>query len=216
MKKIYLLALIMSIITGLTVFYFVRSITEETPEEVPTVSVVVAKQNISGNTVLTQDMLEVRQIPAEALVSGWAQNPGDVVGKMTPYPLLAGENIFISKLVELGEGSDHGLSLQLSEGYRAITVDVNNEGGVGGYIKEGDYVDLIAILDPATKAVKPEIVLKKVKVIKVGNSRESNEEGGVKTYTSITLSVTPEQAKAVAYYDNASVLIAVLRPLLEE
>lgn len=216
MKKIYLFALIMSIITGFTVFHFVRTLSEKPQDEELLATVVVAKQNINENTVLTADMVEERQIPQDAFVSGWAKSLTDVVGKMTPYPLVTGESVFISKLIEVGEESGEGLSLNLPGGQRAITVDVSNEAGVGGYIRDGDYVDLIALTKAGDPVIEPHVILEKIKVLKVGSARESNVEGKVVTYTSLTLSVTVDQALIISKYDNASSIIAVLRPLLEE
>lgn len=215
MKKIYLFALIMSIITGFTVFYFVNTISEKPQDEELTTTVIVAKQNIGGNTVLTADMVEERQIPQEAYVAGWAKSSTEVVGKMTPYPLVAGENIFSSKLIMLGKEGSGGLSLQLPPGQRAITIDVSNKAGVGGYIRDGDYVDLIALTKVGEVIFEPHVILQKVKVIKVGNSREGTVDGNAVSYTSMTFSVTVEQALIISKYDNGSSIIAILRPLLE-
>lgn len=216
MKKIYLFALIMSIITGFTVYHFARTLAEKPQDEELLTTVIVAKQSIGENTVLTQDMLEERQIPEDAFIAGTAKSMENVVGKMSPYPLVVGEHIFTSKLIKVGEESDGGLSLQLPAGQRAITIDVSNESGVGGYIKDGDYVDLIALTESGDAVINPRVILEKVRVLKVGNARETTAEGTLTNYGSVTLAVTVDQALIISEYDNASAIIAVLRPKLEE
>ncbi|PEQ95933.1 Flp pilus assembly protein CpaB [Bacillus sp. AFS006103] len=86
--------------------------------------------------------------------------------------------------------------VDVSKGKRAISIKVNLETGVSGYVAPNSMVDVIAY--ESTKDEKKDkefrsavLVLENVKVLTSGQSSD-NKEGALK-YETVTLEVTPEE-----------------------
>jgi pilus assembly protein CpaB len=120
------------------------------------------------------------------------------------------------KLAPAGVGA--GLSAVIPEGYRAMTVKVDDVVGVSGFIMPGSFVDVVAIIIPPAQqggeAKDPisKIVLQNIKVLASGakidspdNQREPTSVNGV------TLQVTPEQAEKLVLAANQAKLQLVMR-----
>lgn len=86
--------------------------------------------------------------------------------------------------------------VDVSKGKRAISLKINLEQGVSGYIAPNSMVDVIAYETTKDDATKKEfksavLILENVKVLTSGKSANSKEEA--LQYETITLEVTPEQ-----------------------
>ena len=86
--------------------------------------------------------------------------------------------------------------VDVSKGKRAISIKVNLEQGVSGYIAPNSMVDVIAYETTKDDATKKEfksavLVLENVKVLTSGKSSD-NKEAALK-YETVTLEVTPEE-----------------------
>jgi pilus assembly protein CpaB len=86
--------------------------------------------------------------------------------------------------------------VEVSKGKRAISLKVNLEQGVSGYIAPNSMVDVIAYETTKDDATKKEfksavLVLENVKVLTSGQSSSNKEEA--LHYETVTLEVTPEQ-----------------------
>ena len=85
--------------------------------------------------------------------------------------------------------------VEVSEGMRGISLNVDLAGGVSGYIEPNSYVDVIAYettIDKEKKEFKSAVlVLQNIKVLTSGKAPDSKEEAF--HYETVTLEVTPEQ-----------------------
>ncbi|MEW9051420.1 MAG: Flp pilus assembly protein CpaB [Neobacillus sp.] len=86
--------------------------------------------------------------------------------------------------------------VEVSNGKRAISLRVDLEGGVSGYIAPNSMVDVIAYEAMKDDATKKEyrsavLVLENVKVLTSGKSSDSKETA--LNYETVTLEVTPEE-----------------------
>jgi pilus assembly protein CpaB len=86
--------------------------------------------------------------------------------------------------------------VDVSTGKRAISLKVNLESGLSGYIAPNSMVDVIAYESMKDDATKKEyrsavLVLENVKVLTSGKSSDSKET--VLNYETVTLEVTPEE-----------------------
>ena len=94
-------------------------------------------------------------------------------------PLAVREPITNLKLAPEGVGA--GLSAVIPEGYRAMTVKVDDVVGVSGFIMPGSFVDVVAIVVPlalqgvAGKGPISKIVLQNIKVLASGAKIDSPE-----------------------------------------
>jgi len=121
---------------------------QQTPPQIETAPVVVAKQDIPARVAVTSNMVEVKQIPASARHPQAITDPKDVVGKIAKQPITAGEQLITPKFAS--ERAEAGLAYVIPPNKRAVSVAVSEVIGSGGLILPGDSVDIIGIFDAKT------------------------------------------------------------------
>lgn len=217
MKKVYLIAVIIALLTGVAVYMFVTGLQQSTSSaNLPTTPVVVALSNISVNTVFTEKMVEVRQLPSYSVTPGTARTIDEIVGKIAKYPLTAGEQIVINKLKVLGSGDGTDLSYQITGNERAITVNVDEQTGVSGFIRAGDTVDIMTTETRGTTPVTY-YLLENVLVLKVSNKAANATGTEIDTYNIVTLSLTKEKALILGDAINlGKTVLLTLRPVTDQ
>jgi pilus assembly protein CpaB len=179
-------------------------------------NVVVAKQEIPLGEKITAEYLALAPIPNGSLPEGVFRRMDDVVGRVAITPIGARETITSMKLAPEGTGA--GLSAVIPEGYRAMTVKVDDVVGVSGFIMPGSFVDVVAIIVPigqqGVEAQGPisKIVLQSIKVLASGPKIDSPENQREPTSVkAVTLQVTPEQAEKLVLAANEGKLQLVMR-----
>ena len=179
-------------------------------------NVVVAKQDIPLGERITAEQLALVPIPNGSLPEGVFRKIDDVVGRVAITPIGIRETITNMKLAPAGTGG--GLSAVIPEGYRAMTVKVDDVVGVSGFIMPGSFVDVVAIVVPlaqgAAAASGPisKIVLQNIKVLASGAKIDSPENQRTPSaVTAVTLQVTPEQAEKLVLAANEGKLQLVMR-----
>src|SRR5262249_26574769 len=96
------------------------------------------------------------------------------------------------------KGTQPGLSSRIPDGYRAVSVKVDEASSVAGFITPGSYVDVSAILNERANnrdQTSSRIILQNVKVGAVGQSLNSSGPDGKANQLcrSVTLLVKPEE-----------------------
>ncbi len=143
MKKIYLVALVLALLTGICVYSFSASLKKAATREYG--EVVAAAVDIPERTALTAEMLCMKTVPAEALLPTAVTSMDQVLGLFNDNAMEAGEVLSTAKLHTRGE-TTNGLAYIIPEGKRAFTFSVDAVSGVAGFILAGDRVDIIATL----------------------------------------------------------------------
>ena len=178
-------------------------------------NVVVAKTEIQLGTKITAEQLGLLPMPNGSAPEGAFRKLEDAVGRVAVIPIGVREPITELKLAREGMGA--GLGAVIPEGYRAMTVKVDEIVGVSGFVMPGSYVDVVAVIVPANQAAAAKgpiskTVLQNIKVLasganidSPGNQREPN------TVNAVTLLVTPEQAEKLALAANESKLQLMMR-----
>jgi pilus assembly protein CpaB len=179
-------------------------------------NVVVAKTEIQLGEKITAEHLAFASIPNGSAPEGAFRKLDQVVGRVAITPIGVRETITNLKLAPEGVGA--GLSAVIPEGYRAMTVKVDDVVGVSGFVMPGSFVDVVAIvLPPAQSGVTSQgpiskIVLQNIKVLASGAKLDSpdnqREPSQVKA---VTLQVTPEQAEKLVLATNGGRLQLVMR-----
>lgn len=189
----------------------------------PTVSVVVASQNIAAGTRITAEMVAVKEIPDTVVLAGAFGTSEDVVGQVTVVPVVAGEQIIPDKVTATGAaaiteyGDNPPLSLLLEPGERAVSVEITSLVGAGGLIRPGDRVDVILSVKTKSDSGSNQIaatVLQNLKVLAIdqdvaaqvaaaedGTTVTKNSEGANPTATTVTLATTLVQGEVLALAD---------------
>ena len=155
-----LLATGLAVVTGALIFIALGQV-ESDPAVAPgtgqTLSIVTATQSVPAGTEITAGMLAVTLISADAVLNGALSDPSEVIGRFTRIPILAGEQMLSSKIVNSAiEGE--GLPFVIPVGMRAMAIGVDKIIAAGGLIRPGDRVDIFAIQEiretnPITKDV---------------------------------------------------------------
>jgi len=178
-------------------------------------NVVVAKEEINLGEKITPDKLALAAIPNGSLPEGIFRKMDDVVGRVAITPIGIRETITTMKLAPSGTGG--GLSAVIPEGYRAMTVKVDDVVGVSGFVMPGSFVDVVAVIVPvnqtsASQGPISKIVLQNIKVLASGGSIDSPEnQRQPSSVNAVTLMVTPEQAEKLVLAANESKLQLVMR-----
>jgi len=213
MKKIYIIAVFVAILTGAAVYLYAQKLDRQATVVIPTGTVVVAVTSIPENTKITAEMVTLQKTALEWINSNAAVSLSDVVGKINKYWIPAGQQIVHSQLSEVKSGTEGGqLSYVVEPGMRAITLSTDEIAGVGGYLNKGDYVDILSTISIKgkdeegndTETPATEVVLENIRILEIGsrtqNESAKTEEGKATfSYGSVTLSISPEDATKLYY-----------------
>jgi pilus assembly protein CpaB len=181
-------------------------------------NVVVAKVDIPLGTKIEAEQLSTVQFPSNAMPEGTFDNANKLVGRVSVVNVAAREPVTDFKLAP--EGSAGGLSAVIPEGYRAMTVKVDDVIGVAGFLQPGTMVDVLTVIEPnGNSSGNPvsKIVLQNVKVLASGQNldkpKDQRESDTVKV---VTLQVTPEQAEKLALASSEGKLRLMLRNMVDQ
>ena len=181
--------------------------------------VAVAKVAIPVGTKIIPEQVMIVQFPKESTPDGTFDSPEKLAGRVAIANIAPREPITESRLAP--EGTAGGLSAVIPEGYRAMTVKVDDVVGISGFIMPGTLVDVVVVIDPAEHAGMQDpiskIVLQNIKVLANGqnidkpeNQREAN------SVKAVTLQVTPEQAEKLALASSEGKLQLVMRNSVDQ
>jgi pilus assembly protein CpaB len=182
-------------------------------------SVVVAKVSINAGEKLIAEQLETMQFPRGAAPDGVFESPDKLVGRVAVVSIAAREPVTDFKLAP--EGSAAGLSSMIPEGYRAMTVKVDDVVGVNGFIMPGALVDVVVVINPVDNGGQQnpisKIVLQNIKVLANGqNIDRPKSEREPESVKAVTLQVLPEQAEKLALAATEGKLQLVMRGSVDQ
>ena len=176
------------------------------------VQVVVAKSDLPKGSPLTAETFAVRAIPKEWGHSG-AITPeqfGRAEGSLLAYPAHSGEPVIWAQL----EGPRAStFSARLTSGRRAVTVPVDEISSLSGMVEPGDLIDIVVSITH-DKQNFTFTLLQSVAVLATGtksSQQEKDSEGPNRTFTTITLDTSPEDAKRVIAAREIGRVTALLR-----
>ena len=178
--------------------------------------IVVAKVEIPVGTRIIAEQLTVSQFPRTVLPRGtFARLDDKILGRVAVVRIFPREPVTEDRLAPVGSAG--GLSSVVPEGYRAMTVKVDDVVGVSGFIMPGTLVDIAVIIIPSDNSKEREkvfakIVLQNVRVLASGqNIDKPKNEKEVERVKAVTLLVTPQQAEKLALASIEGKLQLVMR-----
>lgn len=187
-----------------------------------TTPVLVVTSDVRAGTVLSRDMVELRQMGGYDFPNAVLDNPDEAVGKYTAIDLQAGDVLTSAKVTDSYIQTDAYL-YNLPEGKMAMSVSLPElADSVSGKLRSGDIIRLFAVADGTTNDTNaaatmiPE--LQYVEVLAVTNSKveDINDAGGAeqtqeeKNIATVTLLVNNRQAEALAGLNSGATLHAAL------
>ncbi|HJT27646.1 MAG TPA: Flp pilus assembly protein CpaB [Pyrinomonadaceae bacterium] len=183
--------------------------------------VVVAKVEIPVGSRIIPEQLTVAQFPADVTpVGAIGKIDENLVGRVVISPISPKDPITESKLAPVG--SLGGLSSVIPEGYRAMTVKVDDVVGVSGFIMPGTLVDIVVVIQPPKGTANDEtiskIVLQNIKVLASGQNidKPKNDREVERSVRAVTLQVTPEQTEKLALASSEGKLQLVMRNSVDQ
>ena len=182
-------------------------------------SVAVAKVAIPVGTKIIPEQVMVVQFPKESTPDGAFESAEKLAGRVAVTNIAPREPITEARLAP--EGTAGGLSAVIPEGYRAMTVKVDDVVGISGFIMPGTLVDVVVTIDPQEKAGMQDpiskIVLQNIKVLANGqNIDKPQDQREANSVKAVTLLVTPEQAEKLALAASEGKLQLVMRNSIDQ
>ncbi|MGB9802892.1 Flp pilus assembly protein CpaB [Desulfofundulus sp.] len=181
-------------------------------------TVVVARAKIPPQTKITEEMLEVKEMPSAYIHKEALAERGEAVGKITTTVIYPGEQILKTKIAGLKDSSQ-GLAFLVSPGKRAATIAVNDVSGIAGLLRPGDKVDVTGTVDVpsgGSRQTVTSLLIQNVNVLAVNQSTDANPnpvKGGHKSLETqtVTLEVTPQQAQMLILASERGAVRLLLR-----
>lgn len=184
----------------------------------PMTQVVVAKRDLARGEAVSADTMAVREMPSDYLPSGAV--PPDrfdtVAGATLVQPMRAGEPLQQSAVAAPDGGA---FSARLRNGVRALTISVDEVNSLSGMLQPGDRIDLMLSvrLPGGSGTPMPQEItralLQDVRVLATGRQMRpgGDERQPGRSYTAITIEVTPEQAQRMVVAQRSGKITALLR-----
>jgi pilus assembly protein CpaB len=185
------------------------------------VNVLVAKANLPSGLILAREHLEWRPWPEKGVAKNFLvegrDKADDVVGYVVRGGIMASEPIVKGRVIAPG---DRGfMAAVLHPGMKAVSIKVRPETSVAGFVKPGDFIDLLllhtAIPSTSEKPIEHKIaetILTDVRVVAV-DQRPDDLNGDASLSKTVTLEVTRKQAEIVSVAGQIGQLSIVLRSL---
>lgn len=211
-KLLLIFAIACGLIAAVSVHIYLGKTMAPAPATTTTVTVVAAKSAIPPRTKLTQDLIYVKEVPEGAAHPKAVQDMADILGLITKFEILEGEQIITDRLYR--EDERIGLVASVPRDMRAVTVPVDEVIGVAGFVKPGDRVDIITTASGVGQTGDVAFtVLENIEVLAAAQETEDKSQGKAKVTTSVTLAVTPSEAEKLALAEKIGKLRLALRPM---
>jgi pilus assembly protein CpaB len=220
-NKRLIIALLAAITFGLIAAVSVKQYLLSAQAFSRTNEVVVAKVAIPVGSRIIAEQLMTAQFPTDVTPEGAISKiDGNLVDRVVVTAISPREPVTEAKLAPVG--SLGGLSSVIPEGFRAMTVKVDDVVGVSGFIMPGTLVDVVVVIQPpkgtANEEMISKIVLQNIKVLASGQNidKPKNDREVERSIKAVTLQVTPEQAEKLALASSEGKLQLVMRNSVDQ
>jgi pilus assembly protein CpaB len=187
--------------------------------------VLVAKKALPVGTIIDPDSFTLQPWPKELMQGAYyvegQPDTKNLAGTVVRYAIAAGQPVTRGSLV--GPEDRGFLAAALGPGMRAITVPVNASTGVAGFVFPGDHIDLVLTQQVPGGGDGPplkvsETIVRNIRVLATDQRFTDKDEDGktqVKTFSNVTLEVTPRIAEKVAVAQSMGNLSLSLRSIAD-
>lgn len=183
--------------------------------------VLVARRALPVGTILSADIVAFQPWPKDMVDSAYfVKDQGvdlsKIPGQVVRIEIAAGQPVPQGALVA---PTDRGfLAAALQPGMRAVSIAVNENTGVGGFVFPGDKVDLMLTQEvtgdgPSLRAT--ETIARNVRVLAVDQTVD-NTKNEPKIGRTVTVEVTPKLAEKIAVGSTAGQISLSLRSLSDD
>ncbi|HUV06065.1 MAG TPA: Flp pilus assembly protein CpaB [Armatimonadota bacterium] len=208
-RRVIALAIILGIATSAFIVMWLKK--QAHLAQVP-VEAVAATSEIASGAVINAGMVTIRTFPREMVPPGALAGTESVIGMVALEQIKAGSAISQKQI-----GPARRLAYRVPPLMRAVTVALDPIIGVGGFIRPGDHVDVIATFNvgqgTVTKTVLQDVELLATgrEVVAVEIEPETGKQGKPIEIPNATLAVTPADAEKLVLADSRGKLRLALR-----
>ena len=217
-RKNIVMFLLSLVIGAVGVFYSKHYIEEqiavykgELEKTEPMVQVVVPNRTLRRGEIVTQDLLSMRQIPQQYADSNavGASNFDIALGQRVDFDVDQGRPLLWA---HLEGGLAPTFSGKVPDGLRAMTVRVDEINSISGFLQPKDRVDLLMSHGSGdAQQIFPLIEMLDVIATGVQTLVDKNGASSTRSFSTITVQVSPEQAQRITLAQQVGKLTAVLR-----
>lgn len=161
----------------------------------PSTQVVVAAGTIEPASALTPQLVGTKKVPASLIPQGAFTDPKALVGRVSKS--LVPQGVMLTEQMLAPPGTQPGLSSRIPDGFRAVSVKVDEASSVAGFLTPGSTVDVSAVMTErinTRERTYSRIILQNVTVGAVGQSLSSLGQDGKSSQLSrsVTLLLKPD------------------------
>ncbi len=232
-KKILLLvgALIIAITTALLARSMLSSsggtpvTTAQMPVEADLPHVLVATKAMPVGTIIDAESFRFQPWPKDLIQQAYyirgQADPASLAGSVVRNAIATGQPLTQGSVIKPG---DRGfLAAALGPGMRAVTVPVSAQSAVAGFVFPGDRVDLVLTQSVAGggdgEPLKvSETILRNLRVLATDQRTDALGPDGkpeVRTFSNVTVEVTPKIAEEIAVAQTVGSLSLSLRSIVD-
>lgn len=183
-------------------------------------AVVVSTKRLAARTRLepgiVQTSFELREMIASAVPDTAITDLASITNRYTAVTILPDDIMTPPRLMD--EAQVPNLARAIPQGKRAVSIAVNKATSVGGFIQQGDYVDVIATFRPRNSEPITKIVLQDIQILAVGGTYEFDGASATATpaiaagkVELVTLALNPTDLEKLMYLDSGTSFSLVLK-----
>ncbi len=194
MSPVRLIILLVAAVAAVGAVFLVRSVQQPStsvaaelpataapaPITIPVKQVLVANNPIPVGRFVSAEDLRWQEWPADAPMEAFLEQEANpealekMIGAVALVPLVKGEPVTIAKLVHPGTAGF--MSVMLTPGMRAVSLEIEPETAAGGFIQPNDRVDVIvtrevestnANTSNAMQGIRSDLILANVRVLAI-------------------------------------------------
>lgn len=183
-------------------------------------SVVVSKKRLAARTRLEPAIVaanfELRELIASSVPDTAFTTIASITNRYTSVTILPDDIMTPMRLMDSDQIPN--LARAIPPGKRAVSIAVSKATSVGGFIQQGDYVDVIATFRPRNSDPITKIVLQDIQILAVGGTYEF--EGSTATSTPaiaaakmelVTLALQPDDLEKLMFLDSGTSFRLILK-----
>ena len=197
---------------GLTWFVYA---TTKAPKSEARTSVYAPVRDLPVGAIIHQSDLKQVTVSSRDLPKGALTDEKQAINRVVLYPFSANQPLIDMSLSRIGAAE--GIPATIPEGYRAVSVQINDVSGVAGLILPGSRVDVLFTRPGTMVEAISSTILQNVKVLAMGKMIQVGQTMDPKApkVPVATLVVTPEQAKVLELAKNEGRISLSLRNPLD-
>ncbi|HXH43182.1 MAG TPA: Flp pilus assembly protein CpaB [Bradyrhizobium sp.] len=196
-------------------------------ETLPTVEILIAKNDVQLGQALKPDDLQWQTWPAATASSAFIRRDNrpeaqsQIAGSIARVPLMQGEPIREQKLVR-AEGSGFMAAI-LPSGMRAVSTEISAETGAGGFILPNDRVDIVLtrrLKNPDgangdNDLIVSEVILSNIRVLAIDQAPKEKDGQNAVLGKTVTLELRPDQVATLSAARQGGTLQLALRSIVD-